>query len=31
MRDFVMRPSARDLDVSCVAGARRPPFVLEAP
>ena len=31
MRDFVMHPSVRDLDVSCVAGAKRPPFVLEAP
>jgi len=31
MRDFITRPSARDLDASCVAGIKRPPFALEAP
>ena len=31
IRDFIMHPAARDLDASCVAAIKRPPFVLEAP
>jgi pimeloyl-ACP methyl ester carboxylesterase len=29
MRDFITHPSTRELDASCVAGIKRPPFVLE--
>jgi pimeloyl-ACP methyl ester carboxylesterase len=31
MRDFISRPSAADLDASCVAGISRPPFVTAVP
>jgi len=31
MRDFIDRPSARELEASCTAGTRRPPFATEVP
>jgi len=31
MRDFIGHPSARDLDTSCVAATKRPPFATEVP
>lgn len=31
MRDFISRPNAQQLDASCAAGVRRPPFATEAP
>jgi len=31
MRDFIGHPSARDLDASCAAGTKRPPFATEVP
>jgi hypothetical protein len=31
MRDFFSRPEVRDLDASCVADIRRPPFATEIP
>jgi pimeloyl-ACP methyl ester carboxylesterase len=31
MRDFISRPNVHDLDASCVAGAKRPPFATEVP
>jgi pimeloyl-ACP methyl ester carboxylesterase len=31
MRDFITHASVRDLDASCVAGVKRPPFALQVP
>ena len=31
MRDFIAHPSVRDLDASCAAGVKRPPFATEIP
>jgi hypothetical protein len=31
MRDFIDRPSARELEASCTAGTKRPPFATEIP